>query len=140
MEQLYYNLLYRWFVGLSPDDPIWDPTTFTKNRDRLQNGAVFAKFMTKLLNHPEVKPLLSDEHFSVDGTLIEAWASHKSFRPKDGSGDEDGGTNFHGQSARTTRMRAPATPTADSTARPLGERRSSAICAMPPWGTGMGWQ
>ena len=97
MEQLNYNLMYRWFVGLSPDDPVWDPTTFTKNRDRLQNGEVFAKFMTKLLNHPQVKPLLSDEHFSVDGTLIEAWASHKSFRPKDGSGDEDGGANFHGQ-------------------------------------------
>ena len=97
MEQLDYNLLYRWFVGLSPDDPVWDPTTFTKNRDRLQNGEVFAKFMSKLLNHPQVKPLLSDEHFSVDGTLIEAWASQKSFRPKDGSGDEDGGANFHGQ-------------------------------------------
>jgi transposase len=97
MEQLDYNLLYRWFVGLSPDDPIWDPTTFTKNRDRLQNGDVFTKFMTKLLNHPQVKPLLSEEHFSVDGTLIEAWASQKSFRPKDGSGDEDGGANFHGQ-------------------------------------------
>jgi transposase len=81
MEQLDYNLLYRWFVGLSPDDPVWDPTSFTKNRDRLQNGGVFAKFMTKLLNHPQVKPLLSDEHFSVDGTLIEAWASQKSFRP-----------------------------------------------------------
>src|SRR6266516_1677910 len=97
MEQLDYNLLYRWFVGLSPDAPVWDPTTFTKNRDRLQNGEVFTKFMTRLLNHPKVKPLLSDEHFSVDGTLIEAWASHKSFRPKDGSGDEDGGGNFHGQ-------------------------------------------
>ena len=97
MEQLDYNLLYRWFVGLSPYDPIWDPTTFTKNRDRLQTGAVFAKFMSKLLNHPEIKPLLSDEHFSVDGTLIEAWASHKSFRPKDGSGDDDGGADFHGQ-------------------------------------------
>jgi transposase len=97
MEQLNYNLLYRWFVGLSPDDPVWDPTTFTKNRDRLQNADVFAKFMTKLLNHPQVKPLLSDEHFSVDGTLIEAWASQKSFRPKDGSGDEDSGADFHGQ-------------------------------------------
>jgi len=97
MEQLDYNLLYRWFVGLSPDDPVWDPTSFTKNRDRLQNGDVFGKFMTKLLNHPQVKPLLSDEHFSVDGTLIEAWASQKSFRPKDGSGDDDGGANFHGQ-------------------------------------------
>ena len=92
-----YNLLYRWFVGLSPDDPVWDPTTFTKNRDRLQKGEVFTKFMSKLLNHPQVKPLLSDEHFSVDGTLIEAWASQKSFRPKDGSGDHDGGANFHGQ-------------------------------------------
>jgi transposase len=97
MEQLDYNLLYRWFVGLSPDDPVWDPTTFTKNRDRLQSGDVFAKFMSKLLNHPQVKPLLSDEHFSVDGTLIEAWASQKSFRPKDGSGDADDGANFHGQ-------------------------------------------
>ena len=96
IEQLNYNLLYRWFVGLSPDDPVWDPTTFTKNRDRLQNGDVFAKFMTRLLNHPQVKPLLSDQHFSVDGTLIEAWASQKSFRPKDGSGDDDG-ANFHGQ-------------------------------------------
>jgi transposase len=96
MEQLNYNLLYRWFVGLSPDDPVWDPTIFTKNRDRLQNGDVFTKFMTKLLNHPQVKPLLSDEHFSVDGTLIEAWASQKSFRPKDGS-DDGNGANFHGQ-------------------------------------------
>jgi transposase len=97
MEQLDYNLLYRWFVGLSPDDPVWDPTTFTKNRSRLENGDVFAKFMAKLLNHPDVKPLLSSEHFSVDGTLIEAWASHKSFRPKDGSDDGDDGANFHGE-------------------------------------------
>jgi transposase len=97
MEQLDYNLLYRWFVGLSPDDPVWDPTTFTKNRDRLRNGGVFALFMTRLLNHRQVKPLLSDEHFSVDGTLIEAWASQKSFRPKDGSGGDDGGASFHGQ-------------------------------------------
>src|SRR6202047_1345284 len=97
MEQLNYNLLYRWFVGLSPDDPVWDPTTFTKNRERLQNGDVFTKFMTRLLNHPQGKPLLSDENFSVDGTLIAACASQKSFRPKDGSGDDDDGANFHGQ-------------------------------------------
>jgi transposase len=95
IEQLDYNLLYRWFVGLAPDDLVWDPTTFTKNRERLQGGDIFQKFMTRLLNHPEVKPLLSDEHFSVDGTLIEAWASQKSFRPKDG-GDKDG-SDFHGQ-------------------------------------------
>jgi transposase len=98
MEQLNYNLLYRWFVGLSPDDPVWDPTTFTKNRERLQAGEVFEKFMTRLLNHPQVKPLLSDQHFSVDGTLIEAWASQRSFRPKDGS-DGDG-SNFHGQTRK----------------------------------------
>ncbi len=96
MEQLDYNLLYRWFVGLSPDDPVWDPTSFTKNRERLNDGKVFEKFMAALLEHPQVKPLLSSEHFSVDGTLIEAWASHKSFRPKDGSDDGDG-ANFHGQ-------------------------------------------
>ena len=95
MEQLDYNLLFRWFVGLSPDDPIWDPTVFTKNRERLQAGDVFQKFMSGLLNHPRVKPLLSDEHFSVDGTLIEAWASHKSFKPKDRS-DKDDGSDFHG--------------------------------------------
>lgn len=97
MEQLDYNLLYRWFVGLSPDDPVWDPTSFTKNRERLQNGDVFTKFMTRLLNHPQVKPLLSDEHFSADGTLIEAWASQKSFRPRDDSGEDDDGANFDGQ-------------------------------------------
>ena len=96
MEQLDYNLLYRWFVGLAPDDPVWDATTFTKNRERLQRGDVFQKFVTKLLNHPQVKPLLSDEHFSVDGTLIEAWASQKSFKPKDGFGDGDG-ANWHNQ-------------------------------------------
>ncbi len=95
MEQLDYNLLYRWFVGLSPDEPVWDPTTFTKNRERLQSGDILQKFMTRLLHHPKVLPLLSDEHFSVDGTLIEAWASQKSFRPKDGSGND--GADFHGQ-------------------------------------------
>jgi transposase len=96
MEQLDYNLLFRWFVGLSPDDLIWDATVFTKNRERLQQGDVFQKFMAKLLEHEKVKPLLSDEHFSVDGTLIEAWASHKSFKPKQAKKDDDG-SNFHGQ-------------------------------------------
>ena len=108
MEQLNYNLLYRWFVGLSPDDRVWDPTTFTKNRERLQQGEVFQKFMTKLLNLPEVKPLLSDEHFSVDGTLIEAWASQKSFRRKDGKDDEGDGSDFHKQK-RTNETHASVT-------------------------------
>src|SRR6476619_3938357 len=92
MEQLDYNLLYRWFVGLSPDDPVWDPTVFTKNRDRLQNGEVFAKFMSKLLNHPQVKPLLSDEHFSVVAVSLKEKNSQKSFSPTEGSGDDDDGT------------------------------------------------
>jgi len=96
MEQLDYNLLFRWFVGLSPDDRVWDATSFTKNRERLQQGKVFDKFMTKLLEQPEVEPLLSDEHFSVDGTLIEAWASHKSFKPRDADKDDDG-SRFRGQ-------------------------------------------
>lgn len=99
MEQLDYNLLYRWFVGLDADAAVWVPTTFPKNRKRLQQGDIFQRFMSVLLNHPKVKPLLSDEHFSVDGTLIEAWASHRSFHPKVGSGDGkvSGGTDFHKQ-------------------------------------------
>src|SRR5487761_766484 len=74
MEQLDYNLLFRWFVGLSADDPVWDATVFCKNRDRLLDGEIAAKFMTSVLNLPNVRTLLSSEHFSVDGTLIEAWA------------------------------------------------------------------
>ena len=143
MEQLDYNLLYRWFVGLSPDDPIWDPTTFTKNRDRLQTGAVFAKFMSKLLNHPEVKPLLSDEHFSVDGTLIEAWASHKSFRPKDGSGDDDGGADFHGQQRKNDTHASTSDPDCCLYRKAAG--REAKLCYMghttmenQPWAGGCG--
>jgi transposase len=82
MEQLDYNLLFRWFVGLGIDDAVWVPTVFTKNRDRLLDADVAAKFMEQLLAHKDVRNLLSDEHFSVDGTLIEAWASMKSFQPK----------------------------------------------------------
>ena len=76
-------------------------TVLTKNRERLQEGDVFEKFMTKLLKHEKVKPLLSDEHFSVDGTLIEAWTSHKSFKPKQAKTDDDG-SNFHGQCSLKT--------------------------------------
>ena len=86
MEQLDYNLLYRWFVGLRMDDPVWDATVFCKNRDRLLDGDVARQFMAAVLGRPDVRRLLSDEHFSIDGTLIEAWASMKSFVPKDGSG------------------------------------------------------
>jgi transposase len=87
IEQLDYNLLFRWFVGLNPDDPVWHPTTFTKNRDRLLNEELMAKFLELLLAAPEVKPLLSSEHFSVDGTLLRAWASHSSLERIDGLDD-----------------------------------------------------
>ena len=82
MEQLHYNLLFRWFVGLGIDDPVWVPTVFSKNRDRLLNTDIARKLLAAILAHDKVAPLLSDEHFSVDGTLVEAWASFKSFRPK----------------------------------------------------------
>jgi transposase len=102
MEQLDYNLLYRWFVGLGVDDPVWVPTVFTKNRDRLLEADVARKFLAELMDHKELRGLLSDEHFSVDGTQIAAWASMKSFKAKDGSGDPPGpGRNserdFHGE-------------------------------------------
>src|ERR1700739_1412985 len=111
MEQLDYNLLFRWFVGLGMDAPIWDVTVFTKNRERLVEGEIASKFMAAVLSRPRVKELLSSEHFSVDGTLIEAWASMKSFRPKslpsgndpgDGSGEppaagRNGERDFHGE-------------------------------------------
>jgi hypothetical protein len=102
VERIEFDLLFRWFVGLGVDDPVWDATTFTKNRDRLLQGDVASEFMRALLAQPKVKVLLSTEHFSVDGTLLEAWASTKSFRPKDGSGPppdagRNGEQNFHGQ-------------------------------------------
>jgi transposase len=90
MEQLDYNLLFRWFVGLSMDAPVWDASTFSKNRDRLLDGDVAQKLLAAVVGQPRVRALMSDEHFSVDGTLIQAWASHKSFQPKPGSAGDDG--------------------------------------------------
>ncbi|MGC1885241.1 MAG: IS5 family transposase, partial [Stellaceae bacterium] len=104
-EPLDDNLLFRWFVGLSRDAVVWDVTVFTKNRERLIAGDIAGQFMAAVLNQERVKALLSDEHFSVDGTLIEAWASMKSFRPKDGSGEppepgRNGEQDFHGEKRR----------------------------------------
>lgn len=99
MEQLDYNLLFRWFVGLSIDEAVWDATVFCKNRDRLLDGDIAAKFFAAVLNLPQVRKLLSSEHFSVDGTLIEAWASMKSFVPKDG-GDPSSGKGAEGRHGR----------------------------------------
>ncbi len=89
MEQMHYNLLFRWFVGLGIDDPVWVPTVFTKNRDRLLTTEMSRRVMAAILAHREVAPLLSDEHFSVDGTLVKAWASMKSFQPRAGSAPPD---------------------------------------------------
>ena len=109
MEQMSYNLLFRWFVGLSMDAPVWDATSFTKNRDRLLAGDVAQQFLAAVVSQTRVKTLMSDEHFSVDGTLIQAWCSHKSFQPKadrqdppNGTGDGTGGgrnaeRNFRGE-------------------------------------------
>lgn len=91
MEQIRYNLLFRWFVGLAIDDPVWDHSVFSKNRDRLLEHEVVEAFFTEVMGLADKAGLLSKEHFSVDGTLIQAWASHKSFKPKDGSDDQTPG-------------------------------------------------
>lgn len=100
MEQIDYNMLFRWFVGLAMDDAVWDASTFSKNRERLMQAEVAQAFLSTLTGLPQVKTLLSSDHFSVDGTLIEAWASMKSFVPKDGSGKppstgRNGERDFH---------------------------------------------
>lgn len=102
MEQLEYNLLFRWFVGLEMDDRVWDVTVFTKNRNRLLEGEIAEHFFQAVLEQARGAGLLSDEHFTVDGTLIEAWAGHKSFRPKEEDGGGSGGArpserDFHGE-------------------------------------------
>jgi transposase len=98
MEQLDYNLLFRWFVGLDMDDPVWDASTFSKNRERLLSGDIGVRFLEETVAQAREAGLTSDEHFSVDGTVLEAWASHKSFKKKDGSDDDGtagGGRNRH---------------------------------------------
>jgi len=103
MERLEFDLLFRWFVGLGVDDPAWDHSVFSKNRDRLLEGDIAVKFLAAVLAQPRVKKLLSTDHFSVDGTLIEAWASMKSFKSRDGSDEPPSGggrnseANFHGR-------------------------------------------
>jgi len=100
MEQLDYNLLFRWFVGLSMDAPVWDASTFSKNRERLLAGDVAQRLLAAVVGQPRVKALMSNEHFSVDGTLIQAWASHKSFQPKAGPGDEPPAAGGSGEVGR----------------------------------------
>jgi transposase len=123
MEQLDYNLLYRWFVGLNPDEPVWDHSTFSKNRDRLLAGHIAEAFLQGVLQAANARRLLSHEHFTVDGTLLEAWASHKSLRPinpkdkrtppPDSDGDPKNPTvNWHGQKRSNKTHRSTTDPDA----------------------------
>ncbi len=106
-EQVTYNMLFRWFIGLSMDAPVWDVTVFTKNRERLLDGDVAVSFLVAVMGDPAVKRLLSTEHFSVDGTLIDAWASMNSFRRKDGADEPPAGPGRNAE--RTSGARSAAT-------------------------------
>ena len=132
MDQLDYNLLFRWFVGLSMDAPVWDATVYSKNRDRLVGGDVAARFLQAVLRGARVRRLLSDEHFSVDGTLIEAWASMKSFRRKDGGGGPPAGRNAGRDFRGERRSNATHASTTDADARLFrkGDGQSSRLCFM----------
>lgn len=135
MEQIDYNLLFRWFVGLEMDAAIWHPTVFTHNRDRLLEADVARAFLSGLLALKPVKRLLSSDHFSVDGTLMEAWASLKSFRPKDGSGEPPGpaatvSATSVTRSARTRPMPRPPIRTLGSIARARARRAGCATSVM----------
>ena len=134
MEQLEYNLLFRWFVGLSMDEPVWVPTVFTKNRDRLLDGDVAQKFFDQVLKQAQEAGLLSDEHFSVDGTLIEAWASQKSFvrkdrteeAPKDDPGNPT--VNFHGELRRNETHESTSDPDSRLARKSNGHESKLAYC------------
>jgi hypothetical protein len=133
MEQLEYNLLFRWFVGLNMDEAVWVPTVFTKNRDRLLEGDVAEKFFQLVLTQARVADLLSDEHFSVDGTLIEAWASHKSFQRKDQPTpppDDPGNptVNFHGERRSNDTHESSTDPDARLARKSGGHEAKLAYC------------
>jgi transposase len=133
MEQIDYNMLFRWFVGLAMDDAVWDASVFSKNRERLMQADVARSFMFKLLNLPQVKGLLSSEHFSVDGTLIDAWASMKSFQPKDGPGEppspgRNGERNFRGEKRSNETHESKTDPDAQLFRKANG--RGSQLCFM----------
>ena len=117
VERIEFDLLFRWFVGLSIDETVFDASTFSKNRDRLLTQEIAQKFLASLIALPEVMRLLSAEHFSVDGTLLKAWASMKSFQPKDGSGSPPSGRNGETDFRKTKRSNATHASTTDKDAR-----------------------
>jgi transposase len=133
VERIDYDLLFRWFVGLGIEDAVWDATTFTKNRDRLLEGDMATQFLAAVLSQDKVKHLLSSEHFSVDGTLLEAWASPKSFRPKDGSGEppdpgRNGERDFHGERRRNDTHASTTDP--DARLFRKGPGKEARLCLM----------
>jgi transposase len=134
MERMEFDLLFRWFVGLGVDDPVWDHSTFSKNRDRLLAGEIAAKFLRAVLAQPKVKRLLSSDHFSVDGTLIEAWASIKSFRKKDGNDNDREGPGRNAE--RSFHKEARTNETHESTTDPearlykKGDGQPAKLCYM----------
>jgi hypothetical protein len=121
MEQMNYNLMFRWFVGLGIDDPVWAPTVFTKNRDRLLSTEMSRKVIAAIVAHREVARLLSDQHFSIDGTLVKAWASMKSFQPKANAAPSDDDGPGDPPNPNTT----PETEPSDSPAETDQMRRSA---------------
>lgn len=133
MERLEFDLLFRWFVGLGIDDAVWDASVFSKNRERLFNTEIAQGFLSALLALPRVRQLLSRDHFTVDGTLLKAWASMKSFRPKDGRGNPpDGGRNGERDFRGEKRSNATHASTTDPDARLYrkGNGRESVLCYM----------
>jgi transposase len=134
MEQLEYNLLFRWFVGLNMDESVWVATVYSKNRDRLLNGDVAEQFFAKVLEQAGKHDLLSDEHFSVDGTLIEAWASQKSFRPKDNGtappADDPGNptVDFHGEKRSNDTHQSTTDPESRLARKSGGHEAKLAFC------------
>jgi len=134
MEQLEYNLLFRWFVGLNMDEAVWVPTVFSKNRDRLMEGDIAQKFFDQVLDQATAGGLVSDEHFSVDGTLIEAWASQKSFQRKDRTEEppkDDPGNptvNFHGETRRNDTHESKTDPEARLARKSSGQESKLAYC------------
>ena len=134
MEQLDYNLLFRWFVGLNPDDAVWDVTVFTKNRDRLLKGDVAEGLFDQVLREARARELLSTEHFTVDGTLVEAWAGQKSFQKKDGGPQEppdDAGNasiDFHGERRTNATHQSKTDPEALLAKKARGQEAKLAYC------------
>jgi transposase len=125
IEQMQYNLLFRWFVGMEMDEEVWNHAVFSKNRERLLNEEIAEGFFRRVIER--AKPYMSDEHFTVDGTLIEAWASQKSFRRKDGKGNPPGAAgevDFHGRSGRTKPMNPRRILTLGCSRSPKAARRS----------------